>query len=771
MRRNTIPALASMALAVAVAAQTPGPAPRFDAWKIIGPGGGGTMVAPTISPHDAQVVVEHCDMSGAYITQDGGESWRMFNLRWGIDTFAFDPGNPKRIYAGGAALWRSDDTGRSWSMVFPDPAKGTVEHQNGDHSDYSLTSDDPSFVTGLVIRQIVVEPRNSNVVHTAFSDPRSGGTTLLVSKNGGSTFRQEQAYPSARIFLLAYLGGERLAIGPEGVYRGRAETAKPIAESGDPITHASMGAAQGITYLFATTRSGALFVSEDAGSTWQSRTPALGQRSGEFGAVAAASGNGRIAYAGFHALKLGERTEDIYNGIAKTLDAGRSWTIVFRESTQPASNLDASWLDQRSAGIDWDNYQSIIFDAPNSLSVAPGNPDICYATDMFRTYRTLDGGKSWAQVNSVRAPENRWTTRGLDVTTAYGVQFDPFDSNHVFIDYTDIGGFHSYDGGQSWESATNGIPEKWRNTTYWLAFDPEVKGLMWGGFSDVHDLPRPKMWRRGSFYQGARGGVGVSTDGGRSWTLSNAGMEETPVTHVLLDPESPAGQRTLYACGFGRGVYKSTDNGKSWKLKNEGIAEAHPFAWRITRGSDGALYLIVARGNEGRFGETSGGGALYKSTDGAEHWTKMKLPEGVNGPNGLALDPRDNRRIYLAAWGLERAGADTGGGVYLSTDGGQSWKPLFTQSQHVYDVTIDPRAPDSLYICGFDAAAYRSTDAGLNWTRIRGYNFKWGHRVTMDPNDPSKIYISTYGGSVWHGPAAGDPNAVEDILTPVPIAQ
>jgi photosystem II stability/assembly factor-like uncharacterized protein len=149
----------------------------------------------------------------------------------------------------------------------------------------------------------------------------------------------------------------------------------------------------------------------------------------------------------------------------------------------------------------------------------------------------------------------------------------------------------------------------------------------------------------------------------------------------------------------------------------------------------------------------------------------MTLPKDVNGPNGLALDPRDNRRMYLAAWGQERAGVDTGGGVFLSTDGGQSWKPVFSQSQHVYDVTIDPRAPDTLYICGFDAAAYRSTDAGLHWSRIKGYNFKWGHRVIVDPNDASMIYITTYGGSVWHGPAAGDPSAPEDVVNPVPVAQ
>jgi len=97
----------------------------------------------------------------------------------------------------------------------------------------------------------------------------------------------------------------------------------------------------------------------------------------------------------------------------------------------------------------------------------------------------------------------------------------------------------------------------------------------------------------------------------------------------------------------------------------------------------------------------SGSGELYKSLDGAEHWQKLRLPEGTDGPTGLTLDPRDNRRMYLAAWGQERTGVDTGGGVFLSTDGGQSWKQIFSQAQHVYDVTVDPKAPDTLYILRF----------------------------------------------------------------------
>jgi photosystem II stability/assembly factor-like uncharacterized protein len=166
-----------------------------------------------------------------------------------------------------------------------------------------------------------------------------------------------------------------------------------------------------------------------------------------------------------------------------------------------------------------------------------------------------------------------------------------------------------------------------------------------------------------------------------------------------------------------------------------------------------------------------GAGTIYRSTDGAAHWTRIALPQGTSGPMSVTLDPKDNRRMYLAAWGQERPDVDTDGGVFLSTDACVSWRQIFKDSQHVYDVTADPRDPKVLYNFGFDAGAWRSNYAGATWNQIKGYNFKWGHRVVADPSDPAKIYITTYGGSVWHGPAAGDPQALGDIVDPVPVAR
>ena len=209
--------LAFASLTLVAAAQRPGPSPRFDAWTIIGPGGGGTTVDPTISPTDPNLVLLRCDMTGNYITHDGGQSWRMFNLRAGVSAFAFDPANPDRIYAGSAALWRSDNKGRTWRMLFPNPAKNTVEHQNGDHSDYSLTSSDRNYVSGLNIRQIVVDSANSSILHIAFTGPQSPDTTLLVSTDAGASFHPELEFPGDQILLLKSTPNGLLAIGSRGV--------------------------------------------------------------------------------------------------------------------------------------------------------------------------------------------------------------------------------------------------------------------------------------------------------------------------------------------------------------------------------------------------------------------------------------------------------------------------------------------------------------------------------------------------------------------------
>lgn len=740
-------------------------------WKVVGPGGGGTMIAPTISPHDSRLLVEHSDMTGGYITRDNGQSWRMINLRGGIDVFAFDPSTPQVIYAGNAALWRSSDSGRTWTMVFPSPARGTIEHQLSDDSDFVLTSSDPAYPGGDISAIAIAPPSgrkngSGNLEHLYLSfHERDQPAVIVTSSDGGASWSHLATLPQ-RVLLLIPQGPGLIAISGSAAYRIAPDgTITELGGIATGIRAASAAQYGASVWIYATGQDGKIYLSKDSGLHWRQVTPQFQQASGRFEAIAACDRHPEVAYVGFRGLQLAEGNENLFNGIAKTTDGGDNWKIVFKESTHAAANLSGSWIEQRAR----QGNVNIWFDAPRSIGVAPTNPDIAYATDLFRTYRTLDGGATWKEMNSKQLDDGGWTSRGLDVTTSYGVQFDPFDSRHIYLDNTDIGLFQSSNGGHSWRSTSQGIPEDWRNTTYWLAFDPKQRGLIWGAFSGAHDLPRPRMWRRQSTGR-FTGGVAVSTDGGNHWQPSSTGIPSDSITHILVDPSSPAGNRILYACAFGRGVYKSIDNGRSWMQKNNGIAGDEPFAWRITPSQDGSLYLVVARRSEGKDAPASGTGALYRSTDKAEHWDPVKLPASVTGPTGLEIDPRNPLRLYLTAWGQEGEVADRNGGVFASDDRGKTWRALFTQSQHVYDLTIDPRHPDTLYFTGFDAAAFRSTDRGAHWARIKGYDFKWGHRIFLDPNDPAKIYITTFGGGVWHGPAAGVANSAETILTHVPIA-
>ncbi|HTS25606.1 MAG TPA: hypothetical protein VMH81_07010 [Bryobacteraceae bacterium] len=704
------------------------------------------MFNPTISPHDPQTVLVSCDMTGAYITHDGGRSWRMFNLRGVVRSFAFDPVQPKTIYAVVDGLWRSTDGGDSWNLIWPKPATIRAIQMNSDHADERIVAapDAPGEIVALAIN-----PKDSRSLAAAARE--DGHVTLFVSHDAGGTWLADAQLPDAprRLWIQA---GITYAAGPHGITDVRGGQVKQHpAPSGVIFTDISGGfPAVGAPVFYGVAEQGG-FVTRDGGASWNPvELPGSGAH---LRAIAASLLHPETAYLSYGRLRLDGKT---WLGVARTRDTGRSWRLVWKEGATAAPNVHDAWITER-LGTDWGEN-------PLALGVADQDARLCYGTDFGRTMRTVDGGDTWDAVYSRRVPGGDWTTTGLDVTTNYGIHFDPFDMKRRFITYTDIGLFRSEDSGRSWTRSLQGVPQPWTNTTYWVEFDPEVRGRMWGVMSYTHDLPRPKMWRHASVLS-YKGGVCRSEDGGRTWTPSNAGMPETAPTHILLDPSSPRSARVLYVAAFGRGVFKSGDGGHNWILKNNGIAQKEPFAWRLARAGDGTLYVLIARRTEhGTIGD-AGDGAVYRSVDGAETWSPVELPAGVNGPNGLAIDPRDPRRMYLAAWARAAGTHGEGGGIYLTADRGHTWRAVLDRDRHVYDVTVDPRNPSLLYAAGFESSAWRSTDRGEHWSRIAGFNFKWGHRVIPDPEDPMKVYIATFGGSVWHGRVDGQ-DAALDIATP-----
>jgi len=725
-------------------------ADRPGGFRIIGPGGGGAMFHPLISPHDTNTMLIACDMTGSYITHDGGQTWRMFSLRGVVDFFVFDPLDPKTMYAHATALWRSTDGGETWNLVYPTPSAVQQVKMNSDHSDEIIVADPDPLGD---IAALAVDPSNSKVLYAAAGDKAK--TALFVSRDFGKSWQKQVDLPTKprRIWVdprspadsrTLYLADSRaITVVKSSDVRTRTLSAE--------ASEVSLGFGSAAEPTLYTTSEQGIAVSTDGGATW--KDPNLPGSGAKVRAIATSLRHPETAYVSYDHLELDGKT---WIGVAKTTNSGASWQLVWKEAEEAASNIHDAWITERF-GPGWGEN-------PLNMTVAEQDPKLAIGTDLGRTMRTSDGGTTWTALYSRKVDNAGWTTTGLDVTNSYGIHFDPFDSKRQFITYTDIGLFRSEDGGASWASSTAGVPRDWVNTTYWVAFDPKVRGRMWSVNSYTHDIPRPKMWRRNAVST-YKGGVCRSEDGGKNWTQSNNGMDETAATHILLDPTSPVDARVLYVAGFGRGVYKSSDGGRTWSLKNQGITQKEPFAWRLARASNGTLYVVIARRSEdGSIGNEKDG-ALYRSTDGAEHWEPVALPKGTNGPNGLAIDPNSPDRLYLAGWAKATGVHGDGGGIFLSEDGGKSWKQVLEKDRHIYDITIDPSDPNILYAAGFESSAWRSADRGLHWTRIPGFNFKWGQRVVPDPLDHNKVYITTFGGSVWHGSVTGEKRPL-DIATP-----
>jgi photosystem II stability/assembly factor-like uncharacterized protein len=758
---------------------------RNDTWSITGYGGGGAMFNPAVSPHNVNYAYVSCDMSQSFVTYNGGDSWRMFNLRGAVHFYVFDPLDSNVVYANSIALFRSNDKGNTWNMIYPDPSEILGIATKGDEADeYLITKDS----TRKNVLAFVVDPDNSKKLYAVLAINEEAG--FYFSSDAGANWTKEKVLDDGarNIFVVPsspkenrtiYITGKNTITakqngiwksnkGPEGVTT-LTEFAGGFDQKGNKYI---IYATSGKSYFNPAGDKSGIYYTEDGGRTWENRQDGLVRfctKTAEFPewrSIATSSLHPEVVYVSYNGLKVHNDTTCI--GVAKSKDYGKTWELVWKDRLNKggdkySENYNKGWIDERF-GPTWGEN-------PFAIGVSPANPEVCYTTDFGRTIKTSNGGKTWEQLYTKKLEGSGWTSRGLDVTTGYSVVFDPFDLNHMFFTNTDVGLMESKDGGKSWMSATqnNGIPRNWQGNTYCLAFDPDVKGKAWAVMSGVHDLPRYKMWRRTGL-AGFDGGILVTEDGGMSWQAVSRDIGEAAMTHILIDPSSNKESRTLYACAFGKGVYKSTNGGKTWILKNSGIEGTEPLAWSITRRvQDGALFLIVNRKSETGGIATDQDGALYRSDDGAETWVRMTLPSETNCPTSLLIDPENADNLVLSAWGRSSKtgfSPSIGGGIFISGDAGKTWKPVLQKDQFIHDLTFDPRIK-RYYACGFSSSAYWSDDKGKTWVRIKGFNHKLGRRVDIDPRDANKIFITTYGGGVWYGPAKGDDQAVEDINTKV----
>ena len=229
------------------------------------------------------------------------------------------------------------------------------------------------------------------------------------------------------------------------------------------------------------------------------------------------------------------------------------------------------------------------------------------------------------------------------------------------------------------------------------------------------------------------GGVFKSTNGGNSWTTINSGLTSTRVFALAIDPSTPA---TLYAGTGGSGVFKSTNGGTTWQPTGANIflMVGGGQALAIDRFTPATLYA----GNF--FG-------VFKSTNGGTSWTDVNTGLPTNpSVNALAIDPFTSATLY----------AGTDDRVFKSTNGGTSWNPFDSglTGRSVRALIIDPTTPATLYAgASFPGnnftggGVFKSTNGGNSWTDTSsGLTATHVAALAIDPATPATLYAGTNGG-------------------------
>ena len=220
----------------------------------------------------------------------------------------------------------------------------------------------------------------------------------------------------------------------------------------------------------------------------------------------------------------------------------------------------------------------------------------------------------------------------------------------------------------------------------------------------------------------------------------------------------PSEPNVFYVGQVDGGVWKSNDYGRTWLP----IFDAQPTQsiGAIAVAPSDSNIIYVASGEGLQRPDLSVGDGIYKSTDAGKIWTHLGLRDGQQIP-ALAVDPRDPNRVFAAVLG-HPYGPNEERGIYRSTDGGATWQKILSKDENTggSDVQLDPSNPDVVYASlwevrqgpweddneynGAGGGLYKSTDGGNTWKPLTDglpKNLVQIY-VAIAPSNPSRLYAT-----------------------------
>ena len=281
-----------------------------------------------------------------------------------------------------------------------------------------------------------------------------------------------------------------------------------------------------------------------------------------------------------------------------------------------------------------------------------------------------------------------------------------------------------------------------------------------------------------TYYAGAAsGGIWKTSDGGEFWEPIFDGQVDHSVGALAVAPSDPSivwagtGEPHIRSnVSLGTGVYKSTDAGRTWS--HMGLGEGGPTRMSriVVHPHDPDIVYVGALGHAHGPQQARG---VFRTTDGGESWEHVLFVDENTGASSVEMDPSNPRRLFAGMWTVEvhtwgRESGGEGSGIYLSEDGGDTWRKLEGNGLPVLpvgktDICLTPADPNRVYALietgdgvpwhGRETESgefWRSLDGGSTWelmnhSRDLGGRTAYYNNCFVSPDDPDEVFFQTSG--------------------------